>query len=293
MDHERAAANEDNLPNTQCPTRSTPPCANSIGAVGAAANGHSKPAPIGFRSMVRLTWRVPLVCGAVIAAVSEPIVRRSSTASTLRFVQRWARAILLIAGVEVHVTGTAPTGRGLFVCNHRSYIDILALLSCLPVAFLCKREVATWPLIGSVASRMGALYVDRNDKMSRNSTIAAVVRAVRAGKQVLAFPEGTTYAGPGMGRLRPGLFRAAENGNFAVFPIVIDYDDPHDAWVGDDTLLRHAIWWLSKPTSRVRVSFGSPIVADAAHAPLHTRDRVEHWMRTELARFTKRVGSRA
>jgi 1-acyl-sn-glycerol-3-phosphate acyltransferase len=233
-------------------------------------------------SLTRLAQKAPLVLTAVVCALGEPLLRRSSPQATALLVQRWARTILAMANVEVTVKGAIPRGPGLFVCNHRSYIDILALLSCDPITFICKKEVASWPLIGAVATRMGVIFVDRGSPQSRDTTLHAVADAVLAGARVMAFPEGTTYVGPGMGSMRPGLFRAAEARGFALFPVVLEYDDPHDAWVGADTLLRHASWWLSKKNSRVTVSFGSPVAPLEQGTSLHTQHAVERWMRSEL-----------
>lgn len=269
-------------PQTSHAHTSEPPHRAPLPGSRGAANDTAAPIATGIAGKVRLTWRAPLVFGAVLGAVGEPIVRRTTPETTVKVVQRWARTILAIAGVQVSVKGQPPEGIGLFVCNHRSYVDILALLSCVPVGFLCKKEVANWPLIGSVATRMGAVFVDRNNKQSRSSTLNSIAEAVLDAKSIVAFPEGTTHSGPGMGATRPGLFRIAETRNFALFPMIIEYDDPHDAWVGDDTLLRHVLWWLSKPSSKVTMSFGTPVLPVAAGAPLHTQRIVEAWMRNEL-----------
>jgi lyso-ornithine lipid O-acyltransferase len=239
-------------------------------------------------SIVRSLLRAPLVFGAVLGAVSEPLVRATSPHATTEIVQRWARTILRIAGVQVSVQGTPPESVGLFVCNHRSYVDILALLSCVPVGFMCKQEVAAWPLIGNVARRMGAVFVDRSSGASRSATLEQLADAVLHARRILVFPEGTTHRGPTMGHTRPGLFRMAETRGFALFPVAIEYADARDAWVGDDTLLRHVMWWLSKPYSSVTVSFGAPITPQQDEVPLHTQQLTERWMRMELERLNHR-----
>ncbi len=258
------------------------PNTNSTRGRSSAANDTSTPASTGVAGFARFAFRAPLIFGAVLGAVGEPLIRQSSPETTRRIVQRWARTILSIAGAKVSIKGRPPQGIGLFVSNHRSYIDILALLHSVPVAYLCKKEVVHWPLIGNVATRMGVVYVDRNNRESRSSTLNAVADAVLDATSVVAFPEGTTHAGPGLGPTRPGLFRVAEMREFALFPVVIEYDDPHDAWVGDDTLLRHVRFWLSKPSSHLTVSFGDPVQPQSGGAPLHTQTIVERWMRTEL-----------
>jgi len=36
---------------------------------------------------------------------------------------------------------------------------------------------------------------------------------------------------------------------------MIAYDDPADAWVDDDTLLEHCLFWLAKPAGRAVSKF--------------------------------------
>lgn len=232
--------------------------------------------------LVRLALRGPLIAAIVCATLLEPLFRRQNTEQTPHTVAKWTRRILKLANVELQLEGAIPDGPGLFVSNHRSYIDILVVLAHLPATFLCKKEVRAWPLIGRVAEKMGVVFVDRSSAASRLASLTLITSTVIQGQRVVAFPEGTTTRGPGMRATYPGLFREAERQRFAIFPMVIEYADPEDAWVDDDTLLRHLTTWLSKPVTRVKVSFGPPIL------PGDTTDlqqRAEAWMRGELARL--------
>src|SRR5262249_40900962 len=59
------------------------------------------------------------------------------------------RIILRLLSIKVSVNGTLASERPLlFVSNHSSWIDILALSSILPLKFIAKSEVAGWPLFG-------------------------------------------------------------------------------------------------------------------------------------------------
>lgn len=93
----------------------------------------------------------------------------------------------------------------------------------------------------------------------------------------MAFPEGTTTRGPGMRTLRPGLFRAAAEHGFAVTPVAIEYRDPRDAWVDDDTLLGHCLFWLAKPRTTVTLRFGPRLTQHPPSAE-RLRQQVEEWL---------------
>lgn len=241
------------------------------------------------RVLLRVTFRVLGVFTVLMLSALTLLLLRLRGAPAARVGSRCASRLLRLAGVSVHVEGEYQRGQGLVVCNHRSYIDILAILSVTPCSFLCKKEVRAWPIIGGMAERMGVVFVDRSSRESRADTLEKISAEVLAGAELAAFPEGTTSKGPGMRPTYPGLFRAAETHGFGVVPMVIEYADPEDAWVGDDTLVRHCLFWLSKPRSELTVRIADPealVLRDSGSFPLGACDslqeRAEAWMRDAL-----------
>lgn len=242
------------------------------------------------RVLLRVTCRVLGVFSVILLSALELLLFRLRGATAARVGSRCASRLLRLAGVSISVEGEYRRGRGLVVCNHRSYIDILAILSVTPCSFLCKKEVRAWPLIGGMAERMGVVFVDRSSRESRAATLERIAAEVMAGAELAAFPEGTTSKGPGMRPTYPGLFRAAETHGFDVVPMVIEYADPEDAWVGDDTLVRHCLFWLSKPRSEITVRIADPdalaVRESGSYAMNEGRrslqERSEAWMRDAL-----------
>src|SRR5271169_7011108 len=54
--------------------------------------------------------------------------------------------------IHIRLIGEPVRGRNvLFVSNHVSWVDIVVIGSIAPVAFVAKREVASWPLVGITA----------------------------------------------------------------------------------------------------------------------------------------------
>ena len=51
--------------------------------------------------------------------------------------------------------------RGLLVCNHLGYLDILVLAACRPALFVAKSEVKQWPVFGWFARLAGTIFVHR------------------------------------------------------------------------------------------------------------------------------------
>lgn len=177
-------------------------------------------------AVVRLvTLSAVLVMGLVLV----PVLRRVA----LRPV---ARVMLASLGVRLRWRGALPRAGTLLVANHVSWLDIVALLAVSPVRLVAKCEVRGWPGIGALAAVTGAIFVDRTRPKTLPATVAEIAGALRAGRSVAVFPEGTTYCGARRGRFRPAMFQAAVDAGAPVVPVSITYDSTAPAFVGDDTL---------------------------------------------------------
>jgi 1-acyl-sn-glycerol-3-phosphate acyltransferase len=147
-----------------------------------------------------------------------------------------ARAMLAVLGIKLVKQGPELRPGSLIVANHVSWLDILVLLAVAPVRLVAKGEVGAWPGIGALAGLSGAIFIDRSRPKALPATVAEVTAALRAGRSVAAFPEGTTFCGANQGRFRPALFQAAIDAGAPVVPASIRYDTTAAAFIGDDTL---------------------------------------------------------
>lgn len=171
--------------------------------------------------------------------------------------------------------------------NHRSYIDIVPFPPLLELCFVAKAEVNAWPLIGSGARLVGTVFVDRDNKESRRHTREAMGHFLDQGRSVIVFTEGTTYAAPVLGELRPGMYHLAAEGGFSVVPVAIEYLDPRDAWVGKDTFVPHFLRCFSKPSTGMVVRFG-PLMQGQDGDLL--RAQVAGWLNKNLAEIRESRG---
>jgi 1-acyl-sn-glycerol-3-phosphate acyltransferase len=173
----------------------------------------------------------------------------------------WARRLIRALGIELVVHGAPPAGPHLVLANHRSYVDIVAILSQLPCAFLAKAEVERWPLFCRAARLMHTVFVQRDDLSSRKLAREGALTLLQRGVSFAAFPEGTTFRGPGILPFYPGLFRMAEQYDFPIVPVAIEYEDSEDAWVGDGSFVGHFLTAFRKRRMCVRLVFGKPLRA--------------------------------
>ncbi|MER7458590.1 lysophospholipid acyltransferase family protein [Micromonospora sp. NPDC126480] len=205
------------------------------------------PAVPTVRRAARLAAGLGMLLAGAALAVLLPLLPARERRALLR---GWARTTARALGVRLVVRGRLPRRRALLVANHVSWLDILAVLAVAPARLVAKREVRAWPLIGQLAAAAGAVFVDRSRPRDLPRTVARVAGALRAGRPVAVFPEGTTWCGdaagcrPG-GGFRPALFQAAIDAGAPVVPLRIGYRcattdaaTTAAAFLGDETLWR-------------------------------------------------------
>lgn len=163
-----------------------------------------------------------------------------------RVVRGWHGRFCRILNIDVHVHGQPAEGHALWISNHISWLDIPVLGAHFPVYFLSKAEVAKWPVVGWLARIAGTLFIQRGAGDAGQVTEQLAVH-LRAGRNVLFFPEGTTTDGHKLKRFFHKLFSAATVTQLPVQPVLVCYRDqddslhPHAPFVGDDTFLSHAV----------------------------------------------------
>ncbi|MGW0736412.1 lysophospholipid acyltransferase family protein [Streptomyces sp. NPDC002851] len=147
----------------------------------------------------------------------------------------------------------------LVVADHISWLDPLALLAYEPVTLVAKREVAHWPVVGPLARRVDTCFIDRGSLRALPDTIARVADALRQGRTVAVFPQGTTWCTAGGGTFRRALFQAAIDAGAPVRPVTIDFlqhgrTSTVPGFLGDDAFLPalHRVARAEALTIRIR-----------------------------------------
>ena len=173
--------------------------------------------------------------------------------------QTWGKSILFVLGIKVYRNELPANKNFILMPNHRSYIDIFIVAALTPAAMVGKEELKKWPF-GSLGVKVtNSILVDRSEIKSLVKTMNKIKTTVNQGIPVILFPEGTTYIGPLTKPFKNGSFQIAANANVPVIPMAIHYKDLNDAWVGNDTLLRHFFRQMGKPVTKVFIQYGTPI----------------------------------
>lgn len=183
----------------------------------------------------------------------DPVARRKRQIRTIAQSCAWALRIL---AVQVWVAGKRDeslTGC-LFVSNHMSYLDVLALSSLHPTAFVTSKEIQKAPLLGQICELAGCVFVDRLNRQKLYEEIGEIERVLREDTDVTIFPEATSTDGTSVLKFRRPLFLAAQRAERAIVPVCINYLTINGAgvdaknrdficWYGDMDFLPH-IWKL-------------------------------------------------
>src|SRR5262249_46677404 len=122
----------------------------------------------------------------------------------------------------------------LIVANHVSWLDVMAINAVFPdAAFVCKDDVASWPVFGWLLKRAGTFFIRRGSASSAGRAVREMATALRAGGRIGLFPEGTSTAGEEVLPFYPGLFESAVDAGCAVLPIAVRHGSLAAVYAGD------------------------------------------------------------
>ena len=191
---------------------------------------------------------------------------RLSHADCQLLVREWSRKMLRLMGVELVVQGDVPShGPLMMVANHLSWLDILVMNAAHPSRFVSKADAQHWPLLGSLITGAGTLYIERESRRDAMRVVHQMADALRAGDMLSVFPEGTTGDGRELLPFHGNLLQAAITVNVPVLPVALrfvarDTGQLTDAptYIGDTTLL--ASMWRTVKAGDVRAElrYGPP-----------------------------------
>jgi len=173
--------------------------------------------------------------------------------------QAWLQRLGQALEIETIVSGDPPPVRALWVANHVSWLDVVALGRQRALLFVAKRELSRWPLIGRLARTSGTRFIDRDGQRGLRGLVEELAGQLHGGRSVALFPEGTTTRGDQLLRFRPLLFQAAVLAGVAVQPVALRYRErgPRQVapYLGDDLFVSHLSRVLRAPPRAVELHF--------------------------------------
>ena len=159
-------------------------------------------------------------------------------------VQAWSQQLLACAGISLRVQGTPPVrGPVMLVANHISWLDIPVMHAARHCCFISKSDVQGWPLIGTLATAGGTLYIERTSRRDAMRMVRTMQEALQRNEVLGVFPEGTTGDGRAMLPFHANLLQAAIAVDAPVQAVALHFADRSTGqysfapcYIGDDTL---------------------------------------------------------
>ena len=218
-----------------------------------------------------LAWHILVHLTVVMIVVVSPLGRlrlRSGEPLGHRIIRAWQAGLMRVFGFRLRRTGTPLPGAVLFVANHVSWIDIVALHSQRMMGFVAKREIEGWPVVGWLASRGETIYHQRGDQASLGGVLHEMLARLRAGRSVGVFPEGRTRDGREVGPFHARIFLAAVEAGVPVQPVALRYGaqasaQPEVAFAPGESFFANFLRILGDPAREAEVCFLEPIAPGA------------------------------
>jgi 1-acyl-sn-glycerol-3-phosphate acyltransferase len=138
--------------------------------------------------------------------------------------RKWAEGLARGWGMRVHAHGVEnvdPRGTYVFMANHLSHVDIVALFVALPmdVGFLAKKELRKVPFLGQAMVAGGHVFIDRGRHDRAVQALDEAAEQVAAGASIVVFPEGTRGHEERVQPFKKGGFHLARKAQVPVVPI--------------------------------------------------------------------------
>lgn len=219
----------------------------------------------------RYLYRVPflawhLVVDLPIAVLLMALGDRRTEQAMIRL---WSIGLMRVFGFRVRRIGTPLPGAVMFVANHVSWVDIVALHSQRMMGLVAKREIAGWPLVGWMAARAGTIFHQRGSTASMGGVIEQMRARLQSGGAVGVFPEGGTRDGADVGPFHARIFTAAVEAGVPVQPVALRYgaggrDQRRVAFRKGEGFLGNFLRLLGEPPRAADICFLEPIAPGSA-----------------------------
>lgn len=160
-------------------------------------------------------------------SVAFPVYSVTGDRKTFQRFQRfWAEGLAKAWGMEVRAYGADaldPKQTYVFMANHLSHADIVALIVALPmnVGFLAKKELSKVPFLAQAIHAGGHVLVDRKDNSSAVTSMTQAAQDVAQGSPLVVFPEGTRASREVIQPLKKGGFHLARQAKVPLVPVGI------------------------------------------------------------------------
>lgn len=169
-------------------------------------------------------------------------------------------------GLQVRCIGTPRPG-ALFLANHVSWLDILALAGVSRSMFVAHAGLSTSRALKWLCEQNFTVFITRDRRGSVAAQVQQVRDALHHHRPLTIFPEATTNDGTTLLPFRSSLLSAVEPlaHEIPIQPVALEYHDaPRIAWVGAEPGLANFRRIIARPGRiGLTIYFLAPLAGDA------------------------------
>lgn len=209
-------------------------------------------------SLVKILQLFVHVLFGLFLVITFPVITKKMRT---QFIKSWCLFLLRIFKVKVEVSGInlRLLRNNFFVANHISWLDIIVINSIMPVVFVAKSSVKSWPIFGLMARFTNTIFLDRSSKTSMLRAYQQIKETLNT-SSIFIFPEGTSTIGKHVEPFHSNFFQIPVDLKKSTYPVSIEYfKDNHftniPAYVGNDTLVESILRIVRNPSFEVRVTY--------------------------------------
>jgi 1-acyl-sn-glycerol-3-phosphate acyltransferase len=203
-----------------------------------------------------------------------------SKTNNLKLIQWWCGGLLRAFNIKVLLHGKLPppdTSSTMFVANHISWSDIHALNSLIPIRFIAKSDIKSWPIFGYLVRKSNTIFIERGKRQEAGRIVDIATDSLLAGDNLCFFPEGTTTDGTGIHSnglqsspvlpFKNSVLQAVIDADAQLWPVAIRYSHPDGsintqmAYANNTTLIESMQNVLKQKSPTVAMHFLLPIQA--------------------------------
>ena len=153
----------------------------------------------------------------------------------------------------------------ILIANHPSALEDFGVPALFDIYPLAKAGVRDWFILGRISDYAGTIYVERESASSRHAALQSLLDAVKAGKNIVIFPEGGCKGSRIYKKFHTGAFDISLQTGIPVLPVFLHYIDQKTfEWQGQSLVLK--LWQIFKSNNN-RVNY---YVHDAISAETFT-----------------------
>ena len=168
----------------------------------------------------------------------------------------WCRVFIRALGVDlrlVHKNKLPLPEQYILIANHPSIVEDFAIPAFFDVYPLAKEGVRKWFVLGRISDYAGTIYVKRDSAESRHAALQALDDAVKAGKNIVIFPEGGCKGRRIHTHFQTGAFDIALQSGIPVVPVYLQYID-QDTFEWTDQSMLQILWQILRSKNK-RVNY--------------------------------------